>query len=669
MKNDFEIDLHEALEHVVGPYLEEVWDYNERKKFNYDTGTMGGVTGDAFILTTYEQPTEQSRRANPNSRGEIRIQLLGSEQCYPSWDPIDTRVLTSMRIETLYYDDRNQLSQTDAQDKANHVGRQLYVKRFTQIITPSVIIEQYEGAQPIHRDNVLGEIPIVHIRNLPIPREYYGLADLDGLVDLQRELNEKSTDVSDIIAYQAAPVTVITGAKAGQLERGARMIWSGLPEGATVKNLSLESDLGASYSYLGYIKQALLELGETPAVMLETPPVSNTSGAALAMQYAPILDKTARKQPQYERGYEEINYFVLRIATVLGHLHLPYDLCKTCGGRIVELLEEKGPFPRTVRKCFRIDPNDFTFLSPDDVEIAHVRQHSFGTETRSDPHRQVVKEHGQVNPSYWDPEAQESQEEKEERERAVVDQQAQSSLDASESQRKVVESDKRALEDDKRAAKPPPKNGWPGGRAPGAQKKQLKTDVPGPARAAQSVGLPPQPPQMPGPINLPAEPEPVILSTVWTNPTTGEQVRIERKLMLLIPTRCENPQYLDPFSTTVRFSPAIPRDIHLDATLHQQYLGMGLVSKGWVRRQSKPLSPDDVREMDEEIREEKREEAEYAQQLGEGDPAAAGAPGGKGEDGALATGQTELQGMELQRKLGAIGGKISKPPSGKEAQQ
>lgn len=636
VKNGFEIEAGPSLENIVEPFLDEVWRYNDRQHLLYDMATMGSCTGDVFLLVTYSQPTQMAISANPYSGGSIKIQLLGSEQVYPSWDPLNIDVLTSVRIETLYYDDRNQLSMADRDDKASHAGRELYVRKFTQIITPTEIIEQYEGGQPIRRENVLGEIPVVHIKNLPLPREFYGLSDLDGIIDLQRELNEKSTDVSDIIAYQAAPVTVITGAKASQLERGARQIWSGLPTDARVMNLGLDSNLGASYQYLEYIKKALLQIAEIPEVMLETPPISNTSGVALSMQYQPIVDKTKRKRPFYESGLERVNYFILRIATAMGMLHLPYDLCKTCGGRIVEVLDEDGPFPRMIKKCYRIDPQDFSFLTPEQIEVPHLRQHSFGIEQKDSPQKQVTKEHKKLNPSFWDPETEEDQVARERRLMKNVE-------DDSEQMRTIArEEDEAQMESAKMGEQT---------NAKGVVKKGFKgkpTDLPKPSAKMEESDV--KPPQLSAPSpKMPEEPEPVVVSTVWVQPLTGETQTLNRERLMLVPTGCKNAQYQDPFHTNVSFKDALPRDVHLDAALHQQYLGMGIVSKEWVRRQSLPVPKEDFRMIDEELK------------AGPAQAAGAVMEQGGGEDGSLAAPPSGMQGMDLQRKLGAIGGKKSKP--------
>ena len=66
----------------------------------------------------------------------------------------------------------------------------------------------------------------MHIANKPAASSPWGLADIQNIITLNREYNEKATEISDIINYHTEPVTVITGAKSSSLERGANKIWA-----------------------------------------------------------------------------------------------------------------------------------------------------------------------------------------------------------------------------------------------------------------------------------------------------------------------------------------------------------------------------------------------------------------------------------------------------------
>lgn len=571
----FSINVADALKRVTLPLLKEVWGYNRANQLSWEVALMGGITGDVFVLVTYEEPTEMQRRINPYSQGKIRIQLLGSEQVFPTWDPLNVNVLTAVRVETIFFADRGN-AYVDRDDRRNHQGRQLHTKRFSQIITPDQIIEQFQGEQPIVRRNILGEIPLVHIVNTPVPREYYGLGDGQDLTDLQREFNEKATDISDVIHYQGQPVTVIFGARAKALERGPRQIWAGLPENARVEQLNLQTDLGAANNYLSMVKKALHELSDVPEGALGAmQPISNTSGTALAMQYQPLQAKTKKKRAYYEAGFEGINYFVLRIAQATGLLALPYDLCSECGGRIVEVPTGKkarvwvansqdttaGTFElRDVKqkRCFHIDPETLEFVEPEELRLKFVKEYGFGTEIREAPLSMIAREIKLKKPSFWDYTVLVEEEEAKLLEKAGVQQQ-------------------------------PPQQATPEGQA----------------------GSPPVPPPPPAPaipnnkrsairktklpakfVTIPEEPEEVTWEEVLLHPVTGAEVVRETVTRMLVPTGCKRPTYLNPFETKVTFHDVLPKDEALQAQLYTVYQQAGWVDPTWARERIPEIAED-----------------------------------------------------------------------------
>lgn len=51
--------------------------------------------------------------------------------------------------------------------------------------------------------NGLGQLPVVHIQNMPLPLSYEGLSDVEPLISLQDELNTRLSDRANRVTYQA----------------------------------------------------------------------------------------------------------------------------------------------------------------------------------------------------------------------------------------------------------------------------------------------------------------------------------------------------------------------------------------------------------------------------------------------------------------------------------
>lgn len=197
---------------------------------------------------------------------------------------------------------------------------------YTELITDEGIEEYINDELIDSRPNPIGEIPITHIPNIPVASSPWGLSDIQDIITLNREYNEKATDASDIINYHSAPVTVITGAKASQLEKGPKKVWGGLPKDAQVFNLELGAGLEGPLAYLELLKRSMHELTGVPETALgQMQPISNTSGVALSIQYQPLMNRWQLKTTQYGKGLQRVNTLIIKHLFVYMPEELTHD--------------------------------------------------------------------------------------------------------------------------------------------------------------------------------------------------------------------------------------------------------------------------------------------------------------------------------------------------------
>jgi hypothetical protein len=172
------------------------------------------------------------------------------------------------------------------------------------------------------------------------------LSDAHDIITLNRAYNEISTDIADIVNYHAAPVTVIVGAKASNLEKGAKKVWGGLPKDAQVFNLEGGgSGLQGAMEYLRMLKTSMHELMNVPETALgQMQPISNTSGVALSIQYQPLMNRWSQKTAQYGAGLARVNELVMLTLAVKEPETFVYDP------------EQDGPIKEG--QVTQLDPND-----------------------------------------------------------------------------------------------------------------------------------------------------------------------------------------------------------------------------------------------------------------------------------------------------------------------
>lgn len=450
-----DIKVSEALSDVTLPILKEVWKYNKQAAFLLEAAIMAGVTGDCFVMVMWEEPTSVELSLNPYTQGKVRLRLLGSHQAFPQWDPRNREKLVKLRIITEEADNRlPDISPNSYGTVEGAHGRP--IRRYVETYTADTIEEGYDGEEKITRPNALGEIPMVHWANLVFPNEYYGMSDLDGIIDLQRELNQKLTDQSDIVHIHAAPVTVITGAKSAGLKKGPRAMWAFTNANVKVFHLTSSNSIADIQAYINFIMQLIYDLSGVPEGSLgRIQPVSNTSAAALQLQFGPLMEAISRKAATMEPGLEKLCYFILRYDSLMNNKPLPVDICEECGGRILEFPEVGADgVTRINRECFIIDKQTLDFMEPDRVKMAWRRQFSFGEATTELEFGRIKLEAGKKHSSFWDPEPEMDLEKVAEAQKAKQDAQqeeAQGQLDQG------AEDEHRRQLEQIEAKKPPPK--------------------------------------------------------------------------------------------------------------------------------------------------------------------------------------------------------------------
>ena len=287
-----------ATEAIIPDIIKRVWETdNDKHGVMWEMGQQGGVSGYCFVKVAYEEAfTDTVGRTHP---GRVRVLPLNSSFCFPEFHPHDRSRLIRFKLKYRFWG--TSLEGT----------RQVYT--YTEILTDDRIEEYINDELIDSRPNPLGTVPVIHIPNVRVSGSPWGLSDGHDIIVLNRSYNEIATDISDIVNYHAAPVTVITGAKASSLEKGPKKVWGGLPKDAQVFNLEGGGQgLVGAMEYLKIIKTSMHEMIGVPETALgQVQQISNTSGVALAIQYQPLMNRYNQKIVQYSEGLKRINELVL----------------------------------------------------------------------------------------------------------------------------------------------------------------------------------------------------------------------------------------------------------------------------------------------------------------------------------------------------------------------
>jgi len=288
-----------ATEAIIPDILKRVWEIDNNKHgIMWEMGQQGGVSGDCFVKVAYEEAYEDS--VGGMHPGRVRVLPLNASFCFPEFHPHDRSRLIRFKLKYRFW------------GTSVEGTRQVYT--YTEILTDDRIEEYINDELIDSRPNPIGVVPVIHIPNTLVSGSPWGLSDCHDVITLNRAYNETATDVADIVNYHAAPVTVITGAKASALEKGPKKVWGGLPKDSKVFNLEGGGNgLMGALEYLKMVKTAMHEMIGVPESALgQVQPISNTSGVALSIQYQPLMNRYQQKLVQYGEGLRRINELVLR---------------------------------------------------------------------------------------------------------------------------------------------------------------------------------------------------------------------------------------------------------------------------------------------------------------------------------------------------------------------
>jgi Phage portal protein, SPP1 Gp6-like len=344
----FNIKMKPEMEQIDGDddpldFLNEVWRYNNKLEKCVELGQSKSITGDGWVQVHFESKFDNKGKPNPEfhdpfdefEKGKIGITVLPSAICFPTYDEQHTREnLKALRI----------MYPISVEDESFFRSRQKTVI-YKQIWTKDRVQVFIGDEKIMDMPNKYKIIPFRQIRNVPAQGRNEGISDVEDIIPLNTEINLKKSDISEIIDYHSAPVTVVFGARIGQLERGANKVWGGLPKDAKVENLRLDGDLVSAQNYISDLKQSMHEVGSIPEGALGGQlAISNTSGVALQIALKPLLDRVQVKQVMSREGLEFVNKLILHIALIEGLIKMPDE---------VEVLDTTGEEPKKVKKAIK----------------------------------------------------------------------------------------------------------------------------------------------------------------------------------------------------------------------------------------------------------------------------------------------------------------------------
>ncbi len=278
----------------IEKFLQDNWLLNgggmaPNNPFGIELALMGGITGDAWVSALLD--------LHPITQQEyIKYSLFDSTRAFPVLHKRKMMGYLDYGLDDVVTAINNGFAEYDKE-----YGGSFYQPGMRQIIRDDDVVntELFDFL----------EMPIIHFPNYPLVGQYYGMSDLSQIADLNLLYDRLLTDVQDIIDYHSSPVTILKGARASELTRGANKVWS-IPKDADIKNLELNGDLTSASNHIMKLRESIAEVSNVP--VNKTDHISNTSAAALAIQFMPLYETMEFKRTFYGAKLLELNALTIK---------------------------------------------------------------------------------------------------------------------------------------------------------------------------------------------------------------------------------------------------------------------------------------------------------------------------------------------------------------------
>lgn len=285
----------------VATALNLIWEANDKDGIFRKLALMSSITGDSYLYITL-QDKDAAGKVLPREQWKIVLTPLDPFFVFPAFSDTDSSEMKAAIVQFPMKQD----------DKGGVIFKTLYLTANKyQVIVDSNVIEEGE--------NPFGMVPLVHFPNMLDPVKTFGQSDLEAIIPVNEEYNVTVGSIRKIIKYHAEPTTVIFGARASKLEKGAKKVWSGLPTDARVENLAFTSDLKSSFEYLKLLESTIYNVGNIPGSLMGTATSMNrATGLALRMIYQPLFNKTERKKIAFNFSFKRSTKIIFKALELIG---------------------------------------------------------------------------------------------------------------------------------------------------------------------------------------------------------------------------------------------------------------------------------------------------------------------------------------------------------------
>ncbi len=295
--------------------LAETWEANDLARLDIETEIDTAVLGDGAYKVTWDEAEQRVVVSAPDVQG-----------IFAWWAGDDVRRV--WRVASRY--------ELDVETAEERVGRRVRARGGTRPDAVDVVeawtaqrFDLWYGDDLVEsREHPYGAIPFVVFPNLPRPKAFWGVSDIEPIRESLEELNRALTQLSRILELSGNPIAVLENVEETRdiaVQPGA--VWE-VPEAARAYLLDLLQGGGVRLhvDYVDLVYRTLHDLAETPRIAYGDGG-GDRSGVALQLELDPLLRRVQRKRLIRTAAMRQRDRLILRVAG--HHLGRRFDGVRT----------------------------------------------------------------------------------------------------------------------------------------------------------------------------------------------------------------------------------------------------------------------------------------------------------------------------------------------------
>lgn len=290
----------------------------------YESALANAYRGDSFFKVRYGQ--EYAGLYPPEvDEYKVRIETVNAEYVFPEVSEHNSSLITAYHVAIPvvidHYADGKKKNKYKLQVESHYAGRIVYSNYYLTVykVAPDGTPLEYKiGSMIDEPEEVLTGVPlplIVHVPNYAVDEGWEGIDDLTELKPLLDELNNRLSQIADIMDKHSNPALAIPPNIMVEDEQGRvtfrvadSKVFEVDKQDIMPQYITWNGQLNEAYQEIDRLTQMILTTAELPEVALGLGDsgTSGSSGLAIKWRMNSLLSKINRKRKYYEKGLKQV---------------------------------------------------------------------------------------------------------------------------------------------------------------------------------------------------------------------------------------------------------------------------------------------------------------------------------------------------------------------------